>query len=39
VLAIHPADKTAKLYLERVEWLIENGIPDNWSEAWVFSEK
>ncbi len=39
VLAIHPVDKTAKLYLERVEGLIENGIPDNWSEAWVFSEK
>ncbi len=39
VLAIHPADKTAKLYLERVESLIEQGIPDDWSEAWVFIDK
>ena len=39
VLAVNPLDKTAKLYLERVEWLLEHGIPENWNEAGVFSEK
>ncbi len=39
VLAVNPLDKTAKLYLERVEWLLEHGVPENWNEAWVFSEK
>ncbi len=39
VLAVNSLDKTAKLYLERVEWLLEHGIPENWNEAWVFSEK
>ncbi len=39
VLAVHPSDKTAKLYLERVEALLEHGVPENWNEAWVFSEK
>jgi class 3 adenylate cyclase/DNA-binding response OmpR family regulator len=39
VLAINALDKTAKLYLERVEWLLEHGVPENWNEAWVFSEK
>jgi len=39
VLAAHPTDKTAKLYLERVECLLEQGIPDDWSEAWVFADK
>ena len=39
VLSTHAADKTAKLYLERVEHLLEHGVPENWTEAWVFSEK
>ena len=39
VLAVHPADKTAKLYLERIECLLEQGIPDDWNEAWVFIDK
>jgi class 3 adenylate cyclase/DNA-binding response OmpR family regulator len=39
VLAVNPLDKTAKLYVERVEWLLEHGVPENWNEAWVFSEK
>ena len=39
VLAVHPTDKTAKLYLERVERLLEQGIPDDWNEAWVFIDK
>lgn len=39
VLAVNPSDKTAKLYLERVEGLLEHGIPENWNEAWAFSDK
>ncbi len=39
VLNVHSLDKTAKLYLERVEDLLQHGVPENWSEAWAFSEK
>lgn len=39
VLAVDLADKTAMLYLERVETLLEQGIPEGWTEAWAFSEK
>ncbi|MGV0028426.1 adenylate/guanylate cyclase domain-containing protein [Phormidesmis priestleyi] len=39
VLAINAADKTASLYVDRLDQLIEQGIPENWNEAWVFSEK
>jgi adenylate cyclase len=39
VLAVNPTDKTAHLYLERVEILREQGIPENWNGVWAFSEK
>lgn len=39
VLITNSLDKTAKLYLERVERLLEHGIPENWNKAWVFGEK
>ena len=39
VLAINPDDKTASLYVDRIHHLIEHGIPENWNEAWTFSEK
>ncbi len=39
VLAINPDDKTASLYGDRIHQLIEHGIPENWNEAWTFSEK
>jgi adenylate cyclase len=39
VLAVHSLDKTAKLYLERITALLEQGIPENWDEAWAFDEK
>jgi len=39
VLNVHSSDKTAKLYLERVEDLLQHGVPETWSEAWAFSEK
>ena len=39
VLAINPSDKTAKLYLDRVDILSERGLPESWNGVWVFSEK
>jgi adenylate cyclase len=39
VLTINPTDKTAQLYLERVEVLSEQGVPDHWEGVWTFSEK
>jgi adenylate cyclase len=39
VLDTNPADKTAKLYLERVNLLAERGVPANWNGMWTFSEK
>ena len=39
VLAVNPDDKTAALYLERVNYLIEKGVPENWSGAWTLTQK
>lgn len=39
VLAVNPTDKTGLLYLKRIEILAEQGIPDNWTGIWTFSEK
>lgn len=39
VLVTHPGDKTAQLYLERVETLRDRGLPDQWTGIWTFSEK
>lgn len=39
VLTVNATDKTAQLYVERVEILAERGIPDNWTGVWTFSEK
>ncbi|WP_416666064.1 adenylate/guanylate cyclase domain-containing protein [Egbenema bharatensis] len=39
VLQVNAADKTAKLYLERIELLAERGIPAHWDGIWAFSEK
>jgi adenylate cyclase len=39
VLAGNPDDKTAQLYLERVEILGDRGLPSNWNGVWAFSEK
>lgn len=39
VLRVNPLDKTAKLYVERVEQLLVEGIPTNWDGVWAFSEK
>ncbi|TAD79439.1 MAG: adenylate/guanylate cyclase domain-containing response regulator [Oscillatoriales cyanobacterium] len=39
VLAINPNDKTAKLYLERLEILTARGLPNHWTGVWAFAEK
>ncbi|MGL5059325.1 MAG: response regulator [Microcoleus sp.] len=39
VLAANPEDKTAALYLERVNHLIEKGVPENWSGVWTLTQK
>lgn len=39
VLAVNSLDKTAQLYLERVEILMKKGVPENWNGVWAFSEK
>lgn len=39
VLTVNPLDKTAKLYLERVNQLMEEGVPENWDGVWAFSQK
>ncbi|MBE9094696.1 response regulator [Tychonema sp. LEGE 07203] len=39
VLAVNPDDKTAALYLERLNHLIEKGVPENWSGVWTLTQK
>jgi two-component system sensor histidine kinase ChiS len=39
VLAINPEDKAAVLYLERVEQLQSNGIPEDWCGVWAMTKK
>lgn len=39
VLSVNPNDKTALLYLQRIDILKKQGIPDNWNGVWIFTEK
>lgn len=39
VLSVNPLDETAKLYLERIQQLRIQGIPQNWSGFWIFTQK
>lgn len=39
VLAVNTEEKTAALYLERLNYLIEKGVPENWSGVWTLTEK
>ena len=34
VLAVHPDDQTAKLYCDRIERLLSEGVPEDWNDAW-----
>lgn len=36
VLVAHPEDKTAKLYFDRIETLLLQDVPENWTSAWTF---
>lgn len=39
VLAVNLSDKAAKLYLERVNQLMEEGVPEDWDGVWRFAQK
>jgi two-component system sensor histidine kinase ChiS len=39
VLAVNAEDKTAALYLERLNHLIKKGVPENWSGVWTLTQK
>jgi len=39
MLAIHPSDKTAQLYLTRIQQMLKEGLPSNWNGVWVFTQK
>jgi class 3 adenylate cyclase/CheY-like chemotaxis protein len=39
VLTVNPNDKTAMLYLDRVNQLLEQGVPENWNGVWTFTQK
>ncbi|MDJ0518268.1 MAG: hypothetical protein QNJ74_19125 [Trichodesmium sp. MO_231.B1] len=39
VLAVNYSDKTAQLYLERIDELMVSGVPQNWNGVWAFTQK
>ena len=39
VLAVNSSDKTAQLYLERIDDLMVTGVPKNWNGVWAFTQK
>jgi signal transduction histidine kinase/class 3 adenylate cyclase/ActR/RegA family two-component response regulator len=39
VLSVNPDDKTTAMYLERINHLMEKGVPENWSGVWTLTEK
>ena len=39
VLQVNSLDKTAQLYLERIERLEKFGLPEQWNGTWRFTEK
>ena len=39
VLSLNPKDKCSQVYIERCEYLLENGDPDSWDGIWVLSSK
>lgn len=39
VLAQNPNDQTAQVYLERIQFLTDQGIPTPWTGVWSFTQK
>ncbi len=39
VCQANPTDKTVQLYLERLQLLQHQGLPDNWQGIWEFTQK
>lgn len=39
MVAVNSLDKTAKLYLEQIDQLLTEGVPNNWSGVWAFAQK
>ncbi|MEM1168418.1 MAG: ATP-binding protein [Cyanobacteria bacterium P01_H01_bin.35] len=39
VKEINSSDKTAQLYLERIDELMVTGVPKNWNGVWTFTKK
>ncbi|NEO59941.1 MAG: CHASE2 domain-containing protein [Moorea sp. SIO4G2] len=39
VLAVNPNDKTALLYVDRINQLMVQGVPQNWDGVWRFTQK
>jgi class 3 adenylate cyclase len=39
ILAMNPQDKTALLYLERINQLITQGVPKDWTGVWTWTQK
>ncbi|MDY7005571.1 MAG: ATP-binding protein [Cyanobacteriota bacterium] len=39
VLAVNSSDKTAQVYLERIDKLTVTGVPKNWDGVWAFTQK
>ncbi|MGD1714738.1 adenylate/guanylate cyclase domain-containing protein [Dapis sp. BLCC M172] len=39
VKEINSSDKTAQLYLERIDELMVTGVPQNWDGVWAFTQK
>lgn len=38
VLEIHPSDKTGLIYLKRINQFLQDGVPDDWSGIWAFTQ-
>ncbi|MGK7923473.1 MAG: ATP-binding protein [Trichodesmium sp.] len=39
VLAVNSVDRTAQIYLERIDELMVTGMPKNWDGVWKFTQK
>ncbi|MDB9528496.1 adenylate/guanylate cyclase domain-containing protein [Oscillatoria sp. CS-180] len=39
VITQHPEDKTARLYQQRIQELLSEGIPKDWNGIWTLSQK